>query len=205
MRRRQSTWLVVALTVAAFAVGIAGGALVGGGGAHHPTSIISEPAASSPAPVLTVSTPRAGRPAPARTVAAPSVSPAPARTRTVSVPAARSPAAVRIPETNPLATQTPPPSTAAPAPSTGAPAPSSAPPSVTPPPAPSDSGEPVDVEPSARRAMAGAALSLLQAAAAESGEASAAGKVIQTLEQCLELVAVSSLPAGPEPPQCEAT
>ena len=49
--------------------------------------------------------------------------------------------------------------------------------------------------------MASEAASLLRASAPES-EGGATGKVVQELEQCLQLIADSSLPPGVEPAGC---
>jgi pyruvate dehydrogenase E2 component (dihydrolipoamide acetyltransferase) len=101
----------------------------------------------------------------------------------VAVPAPPQAKAVPMPEANPVAVGAPP-ATAPAAPPAPPPASPANVPAPAVAPAPTSSGEPVEVEPSARRASLGAALNLLQAAAANSGEA--VQDVVQEL--CLELV-----------------
>ncbi len=196
---KLSTWLVVALTATAFAVGLTGRAIVdgGGGSGKHPTSTSSTPSTTSPGAVRT--TPTASR----NPAAAPKVPPA--RRPTASAPSTstvtKSPTAapkprikraVLLPETNPAAVGTP--TTTGPAlvatPPTPIPAAvgTPAPPTGT----SSTPGEPGEVEPSARRASIGAALGQLQAAAANTSEA--VQGVVQEL--CLELLNASLPPGG---------
>ena len=210
--RKLSTWLIVALTAAAFAAGITGGALIAGGPSRgHSTSMITTPPASAPAALPTVARPAASSGVQVRTVSTPVAKSSPPVVRTVVTPPRRSaPSAVQTPEPNPVAVvraTTPPPQ---PAPAPAAPAAPNPAPAATPSPAPSTAAEPVDVEPAARHAIAAAAVSLLQAATSgeaattgKGGAPSAADKVVQALEQCLELVATSSLPPGIEPTPCE--
>ena len=210
MKGKLSTWLVVGLTAAAFGVGLLSHALLtSGSGGHDQTA--GRPGAQ--APVLTVEGP-AQSPAPPRpaapvkhTAAAP---PSPAQpssspdvARTIPVSGKKQPAAVSVPEPNPLASPSPPPTaTTAPADVPASPT-SPAPPAAGPPPtgATAEASEPVVLEPSARRAMASEAATQLKISAPE-GEGGAASKVIQELEQCLQLIADSSLPPGVEPAGC---
>jgi len=112
--------------------------------------------------------------------------------------------AVPMPEANPVAVGAPPATGPAAPPPPPAVSPVNVPAPAAGAPAPSSSGEPVEVEPSARRASLGAALNLLQAAAANSGEA--VQNVVQEL--CLELVKTPLPSAGGNgeqlPFSCEA-
>jgi len=217
--RKLSTWLVVALTGSAFALGLAGASLFGGGaGGRHSTSAGSTSQTRSPAAVLSTPAARDRRGAVARTAKSttgralarstptarrtiPTVigTPVPARTpqRSAVVPA---------PETNPVAAGP------APAPATSVAPPVPPPPGSAPGGAPATGsgvqknlGEPVEVEPSARLASVGAALKLLEDAAGGSG--GVVHHVVQEL--CLELVEASLPPAGEGgerlPFSCEAS
>jgi hypothetical protein len=114
------------------------------------------------------------------------------RSQTTSMPAT----------TRPVAAGTPAPTSPAAVRTISMPAPTSPAPPGTPArgaDAPSNSGEPLEVEPSARSAIAGGVLSLLQpaTASANSGETTASSKVLQEL--CVELVnALPLLAGGPQ-------
>jgi hypothetical protein len=213
MMRKLSTWLVVALTGGAFALGLTGGAFLSGGA--HRNNFASNP--SPPAGTGSVALPRTPTHAAAGQKAAlPSTRTPPGNTpkalvRTVTTPAVDTPVAVttpnktvivRVPEPNPVAAATP---TAVPV-AVGAPAPPPAPPAAAPAPpapAPSNPNAPSKTESSALRAMAHGGVNLLAEAAAEGGATTAPLKIVQELEKCLELVAASSLPGGLEAPPCE--
>jgi hypothetical protein len=210
MMGRLSTWLVVGLTAAAFAAGLAGRALLDNGSQDHhtasvPSQTITAPAASPshgpPAPVKPLRPKRAHR----REVhSAPQTHAVRVVVRHVPQPGGR--VIVQVPETNPMAAAPPPEpaggEASAAAPST--PAPGASAPATPSGAEPGDSGEPAELDPAARRVVASEAAALVKSASeAVGGEAGGAGEVLSQLERCLELVADSSLPAGVEPSACQ--
>lgn len=198
---KLSTWLVVALTATAFAVGVTGATLVGGGASSkHSASTGSTPSTTSPGASPTDSTASKSRAA-ARPAARARKLTASVRTtptpKTTPVATRRPPVsrAVLLPETNPAAVGAP--TTTGPAPVATPVTPVTQSPAPVATPAPgtggsSNPGEPGEVEPSARRASLGAAVGQLQAAAANSG-----GEVQGVVQElCLELLNASLPPAG---------
>ena len=221
--RKLATGLVVALVAAAFALGLAGGSLLAGGGSASRSTAASRSTSSSSTPPIigrvlapgprrrptrtqvAVRTPQAG----STTAQTPRVGPVhgpmplmgsagnggtPARGNPAQTPA----------QTSPLIAQTPPANGSTPA-AAGSAAPAGA--SSTPPTStsgatttsaepPSSSSEPVEVGAGARGAAIGAALKLLQSAAASSANADtpAVDRVLQGL--CVQLVDASLSPAG---------
>jgi hypothetical protein len=209
--RKLSTWLVVALTGGAFALGLTGGAFLAGGAHRNNLAPKLSPPATTGSAALGSTPPHATasqKAAVPSTRTPPSGSPK-AAVRTVTRPAVDSPVAVAtpnpkrvivsVPEPNPVAAATP---TAVPV-AVGAPPPPAAPPAQPTAPPATPPQVPAKGESTARRAMANGGVNLLQEAAAEGGGATASLKIVQELEKCLELVAASSLPGGLEPPPCE--
>jgi hypothetical protein len=199
MLRKLSTWIVVVLVGAAFAVGVGGGVFFAGGGSSHKSTssgpTTSTHATRSPAVVRTSSTPATAtaRPAAARKPA--TIRPAAARK-----PATTSPtAAPRHRTTTPAAA--PRPATSSPA---AVPAPATA---ATPTPsgATTDAGTPE--RPSKEQAVAACkrlqvpptitanARIKLDAICEKAVGGNAPHKVVQEL--CTELVNASPIPAGP--------
>jgi hypothetical protein len=201
MMRKLSTWLIVALVAVAFAVGLTSGAFVAGGGSvGKSASALPTPPTTNPVTVQTVTAPVKVSPAVVQKAAA-QAKPAATTVQTVSTPAKQG-TSIPLPEANPMASH--PPATSIPTPAPASPGPPPAVPSAPSASPPSTSDEPAQLEPSAIRAAASGALKLLQSTVSGSNETSASRSVIQELEQCLELINASSLPAGVEPPLCEA-
>lgn len=203
---KLSTWLVVTLTAAAFAVGLATDALLNGGGSPRHAATAPSAAASTgraaPAqqPAPTPTTP--AKPAPPR--------PAPAKPKPVTVetgpaaPPVSGPKTVTVgvPESNPVASSSPAPTVTVAAPAApGAPAPAPAAPVPPGTGATGEPSEPVELQPSVRQSMAAEEASLLNANAPAEAP-STGGKGVQELEHCLQLIADSSLPPGVEPSGC---
>ncbi len=210
MMRKLTPWLVVALVAGAFAVGMLGGAhFWGGSGGTRATSrgpTASPPATTSPTPPETATArvpsssvhARSSTRAKGAAKAPPSTSaPSPTSAGAGGTPP-NSPATAPTPEPNPLAVRTPATASVPGVPTASGPGPAAsaaAPATSTPPDTPAGEGKPsvpgelVEVDSSARQAMAEQALLLLRGAEIPTGnEGLPSRDLLRVQELCVELV-----------------